>query len=58
MRKTTGALIRYFNHNRYLLERMKREGMDKVSDTVILERAMTIIIAEIYIRGHALWRWK
>lgn len=52
MIKTTDALIRDFNHSRRLLERMKREGMDKVSDTVIVERSMTAIIAEIYIRGN------
>lgn len=52
MRKTTDALIRDLNHNRCLLERMKHEGLDKVSDTVIVERAMTAIIAEIYIRGN------
>lgn len=52
MRKTTNALIRDLNHNRCLLERMKREGMDKVSDTVIVKRAMTAIIAEMYLRGN------
>ncbi|CAA0259669.1 MULTISPECIES: hypothetical protein [Enterobacterales] len=52
MRKTTDALIRDLNHNRCLLDRMKREGMDKVSDTVIVERAMIAIIAEVYIRGN------
>ena len=52
MKKTTAALIRDLNHNRRLLDRMKREGMDKVSDTAIVERAMTAIIAELYIRGN------
>jgi len=46
------ALIRDFNHNRRLIDRMKREGMDKVSDTAIVEQAMTAIIAELYIRGN------
>jgi hypothetical protein len=31
---------------------MKRDGMDKVSNTTIVEQAMTAIIAELYIRGH------
>ena len=52
MQKTTDALIRDLNHNRRLIDRMKREGMDKVSDTAIVEQAMTAIIAELYIRGN------
>jgi|GEM_PF-2496002 len=50
-KKTTYALIRDLNHNNRLLDQMKREGMDKVSDTTIVERGITAIIAEIYIRG-------
>lgn len=52
MIKTTDALIRDLNHNCRLLERMKREGMDKVSDTVIVDRAIITIIAELYLRGN------
>ncbi len=52
MQKTTSALIRDLNHNRRLIDHMKREGMDKVSDTAIVEKAMTAIIVELYIRGN------
>lgn len=52
MKKTTDALTRNLNHNRRLLDRMKREGMDKVSNTAIVEQGMTAIIAELYIRGN------
>lgn len=52
MQKTTDALIRDLNHNRRLIDHMKREGMDKVSDTAIVEQAMTAIIVELYIRGN------
>lgn len=52
MRKTTNTLIRDLKHNRSLLNRMKFEGMDKVSDTGIVERAMAAIIVELYLRGN------
>lgn len=52
MQKTTNALIRDLNHNRRPIDHMKREGMDKVSDTAIVEQAMTAIIVELYIRGN------
>ncbi|EJO3046806.1 hypothetical protein QBC30_005056 [Citrobacter freundii] len=51
IKKTTDALIRDLNHNNRLLGRMKREGMDNVSDTAIVKRSITAIITEIYIRG-------
>jgi hypothetical protein len=52
MTKRTDILIRDLNHNNSLLDHMRRSGMDKVSDTAIVDRAIITIIAELYLRGN------